>query len=143
MVGDVKIVVFAIGDARYGVEITSVREIVSPEKVTMVPGAPAQVIGITSLRGRLMPVVCLASCLGIHEPPAKRGGRIIVVERDKEIVGLKVSSVTDVVSVSREDIMPMPDGLEDQHQKAKGLARIDAGLVTLIDICRVIDLIEA
>ncbi len=141
MASEKKIVVFTVGDSRYGVDISSVKEIMPAQKTTQVPNAPHSVKGVTSLRGRVMPVLCLSTCLNITRDQHEEPTRIIVIEHGREIVGCLVDSVREVLSIDSEQIEPLPESLCDQHSRLLGMIRTGDDLVTLIDMERVIDTI--
>jgi purine-binding chemotaxis protein CheW len=69
-----------------------VREVLRPGAVTRVPHAPAGLLGLTKLRGAVLPVVSFARLLGREEPPASALSRIVVMDGDHP-VGLLVDAV--------------------------------------------------
>lgn len=82
----------------YGVPLGAVQEIVVPPPLTFVPRAPRAVLGVCSVRGRLITVVDFRTCLGLPPAPANRRGRILLGQvGDEEAVGLRVDEVRQVV----------------------------------------------
>ena len=65
------------GDELYGIDIESITEISKLTPVTFVPGAPAYILGVTSLRGQIVPVVNLRGILGVdpESTPWKKTAR--------------------------------------------------------------------
>ena len=51
---ELQIVVFELGDERYGLDIAAVYEIIRHQPITAVPQAPAFVEGVINLRGRII-----------------------------------------------------------------------------------------
>lgn len=100
-----------VGPELYGISIENITEIHKLTPVTFVPGAPGHILGVTSLRGQIAPVVNLRQILGV-EGDADRGGkkegpgstgvsiqakpRIVVVHHNELSAGLLVDSVTEV-----------------------------------------------
>jgi purine-binding chemotaxis protein CheW len=70
-------------------------EIVRPRAWTRVPNGPASLLGLTNLRGRVMPVVSLAGLLGRGEAAATPAQRMVVVGADP--VGFLVDAVVALV----------------------------------------------
>jgi purine-binding chemotaxis protein CheW len=69
-----------------------VREVLRPGAVTRVPHAPAGLLGLTKLRGAVLPVVSFARLLGREEPPVSALSRIVVMDGEHP-VGLLVDAV--------------------------------------------------
>jgi len=74
-----------------------VREIVTAESTTRIPGAPAAIRGLVNVRGTLVPVVDTAAAVGL--PTAEGIGSLVLVERHGRPVALAVDEVLDLVSV--------------------------------------------
>lgn len=60
-------ILLPVGPDLYAVELTSVREVVPDPVVTPLPGAPALIEGVLSLRGEIVPVLDTAMLLGLGE----------------------------------------------------------------------------
>jgi len=94
-----------LGDELYGLEIISIRGISRLQPLTFVPGAPPMIVGVTSLRGQMLPVVDLRALLGIAslprpaDDPARSRARIVVVAQGEIQAGLLVDGVTEVYDV--------------------------------------------
>jgi len=100
-----------IGDELYGIGIENITEIVKMPPVTFVPGAPPHVLGVTSLRGQIVPLVNMRLILNVADPgdAANRGGsgasavpvkpRVVVIHQNDILVGLLVDSVTEVYDI--------------------------------------------
>ena len=84
----------------YGVDVLGVREIVHDAPVTPLPRAPALIEGVVDLRGRMLPIFDLGRALG-GEPVA---GQIAVLEIDGLMLGMRVASAVDVLSVEPEEL---------------------------------------
>ena len=91
---------------RYALELLRVQEVVRLAPIVGMRGAAPAVLGVMNLRGRIVPVWDLGRWLGAAEVVADERARIVVVERNDELIGLLVSSVDDVVSLSAELVEP-------------------------------------
>jgi purine-binding chemotaxis protein CheW len=114
----------------YALPVSEVLEIADYADVARVPGATAAVLGVRNLRGAVLPVVDLATVLGL--PRAGAPSRIVVTEQGSRTVGLAVDSVVGVE--------PLPDATEPtESAHLSGAALVDGALVGLVDLGSVLD----
>jgi chemotaxis-related protein WspB len=98
------VIVFAIGAARYALELRWVREVVTLGFVTIVPSAPTAVGGVCNLHGAILPVLDLSALLGGPTgPPARQGDGALVLETDGVVCALRVDQVEHVASLQETD----------------------------------------
>jgi purine-binding chemotaxis protein CheW len=98
------VVVFAIGAARYAVELRWIREIVTLGFVTEVPTAPPVVGGVCNLHGTILPVLDVAALLDLPPGPAARqGDGALVLEAEGTTCALRVDQVDHVASLPAVD----------------------------------------
>jgi purine-binding chemotaxis protein CheW len=96
---------FALGDDAYGVELTRVREILSPPPITEVPRAPRAVLGVCSVRGLLVTVFDLRRALELPEIPGSRRTRILLTTTPQgEVLGVMVDEVRQVVRLTESEV---------------------------------------
>lgn len=98
-----------LGGESYGIDILQVQEIREIDRVTRVPHVAAFVRGVINLRGAIVPVVDLGMMFGFPEPIALKEASAIVLNVDNRLVGLVVESVSDVVALADEEILPAPE----------------------------------
>jgi chemotaxis signal transduction protein len=122
-----------IGAESYSLPIASVREIAELGDIAPLPGAPAGVLGVCNLHGRVLPVIGLAGMLGIGH--ADHPTRIVIAEDGGRVAGLAVDSVSGVelLSASSEDV-------DSPH--VNGSVLVDGVLVGTIDVGAVFESIE-
>ncbi|HTX02935.1 MAG TPA: chemotaxis protein CheW [Candidatus Acidoferrales bacterium] len=135
----VQVVVFALHENEFGIDITHVREIDRLVPITRVPRVPAHVEGIINLRGQLVPVVDLRTRLGMpHSVPTKLA-RIIVAEIGPRSIGMIVDEVREVVRIPIEQIDKSEGVLEGLANEFIGaLGRVDERLIILLDVERLL-----
>ena len=94
------VIVFAIGAARYAVELRWVREVVTLGFVTAVPTAPPAVGGVCNLHGTILPVLDIGVLLDqAPGPPPRQGDGALVIEAEGVLCGLRVDQVDHVASL--------------------------------------------
>lgn len=131
---------FALGREDYAIDILQVREIRGHVDITRLADMPAALLGVTRLRGDMIPVVDLRRTLGL--PPGGLGlhNVVIMVSLERQLVGLVVDDVSDVLSLSSEQIRPATAlGLPNIEHYLHGLASLDGGMLRLLDVKRLLD----
>jgi len=113
------------GREHYALPVAGVREIATLDRITPVPGAPAEVLGVWNLRGDVMAAIDLAYLLGLAREAEP--SRILVVEDGDVRAGLVVESVAGV------DSLPEPLEPADSNYLSAA-ALIDREPVGVIDL---------
>lgn len=97
------VIVFALGRARYAVELRWVREVVTLGYVTPIPTAPAAVVGAVNVGGTVTPVLELQAALGedddIPSKPPRRGDGAILLEVEGLQAAVRVRNVVTVTTL--------------------------------------------
>lgn len=143
---ELRLVSFAVAGQEYAIDIAAVQEIVQvPERITAVPNAPYHVLGLISLRDRLLPLVSLRSLFGLSDDGLSEQHRIVVVALpDGRQVGLVTDAVKEVMSVPLSQADPMPGILAADHSldEFSRICRLDGGkrLVSIIATDRLLGL---
>ncbi|WP_426958714.1 chemotaxis protein CheW [Muricoccus radiodurans] len=138
-----ELISFRIGAQEFCVDIMAVREIRGWTPATPLPHAPAYVRGVINLRGAVLPIVDLAERLGL--PPSEPSQRhvIIVAQVGKQVLGLLVDAVSDILTVGDAVIQPPPDVASERVRLfVRGLLAIDQRMVSLISLDRVLPAAE-
>ena len=91
---------FRLGEEIYGVDVMQIREVLRYTEITPVPGAPYFVLGIINLRGNVVTVIDTRTRFGLTPGEIDNNTRIVIVEVDKQVVGMLVDSVADLEEVA-------------------------------------------
>lgn len=134
---ELQLVSFAVAGQEYAIAIENVQEIVQmPEKIVRVPGSQAHVVGVMTLRQRLLPLVSLRCMFGLPESTQQENGRIVVVALANMAVGVVMDTVNEVLRVNKSVVDPMPTLLarEGDMSDITDICRLDGGkrLVSII-----------
>ena len=126
-------ITFRIGSQYFCIDIMSVREIRGWSPATSLPRAPTFVRGVINLRGVVLPIIDLADRLGFdHAEPTPRHV-IIVTQTGKQIVGLLVDAVSDIIAMPADKVQPTPDvGSDAARAFVLGVMAIDDRMISLI-----------
>ena len=132
----IQVIVFNLGEERYGVEISQVKEIILPTQITRIPNVPSYIEGVLYLRGQIAAIINLRKRLGKEAKKNDENTRIIVIELNDAIVGVMVDSVSEVKYLSSQNIEEIPRflALKDDSKFLKGVGKLEDGLLTLMDL---------
>ena len=125
---------FALGAEDYGIEIKFVTEIIGIQEINKLPEVPDYIKGIVNLRGKIIPVIDVR--LKFKKKPIEYTDRtcIIVIDTGDIGVGLIVDSVSEVISIDDENIVPPPDSRTGiQNKYIQGIGRVDDRIELLLD----------
>ena len=136
---DYQVVGFRIGNETDGVRIGSVREIVRVPEITIVPNAPEAIEGVINLRGKIIPVMDLRKRFGSAGVQPDKKNRILVVELENRLLGLIVSSASEVLKIPPSEIEPPGNVFaEGESSYVTGVGKLKGRLIILLDIARLL-----
>ncbi|MDQ6619010.1 MAG: chemotaxis protein CheW [Pseudomonadota bacterium] len=126
---------FTIAEEEYGIDILAVQEIRGYDAVTRIAGAPAFIKGVINLRGEIVPIVDMRIKLGLGDVQYDTFTVVIVLNIAGRVVGMVVDGVSDVLTLTAEQIRPAPDlGATVNTRHIVGLGTIDGRMLILLDI---------
>jgi purine-binding chemotaxis protein CheW len=141
--GDLELLSFRVADQEYSVDIMSVREIRGWTRATSLPHAPDYVRGVINLRGSVLPVVDLATRLGIESGDPNERSVIIVVDVGGRTVGLRVDAVSDILSIPSGDLQAPPDLVTEQADAfIRALTIVEGRMIRVLEVGRVMPSVE-
>lgn len=122
--------VFTLAGETCAVHVQHARAVVTLGALTRVPGAPAELIGVTNVRGSVVPVIDLRPVLGLGTRPVAAGASAVVLEDGDLRAALAVDRVVGLARF--EAALPPP---ESGHfvPVASGALSSAGGMVTLLD----------
>jgi len=128
--------IFVVGGELFGIELTAIKEILSPPPITPVPRSSREILGVCSVRGLLVTVLCLRRKLRLAETATGRRFRILLTSSQRgETLGLLVDEVRQVVRLQASEIEPAASTLgSDAAEYVVGVARPPGSFVVLLDL---------
>jgi purine-binding chemotaxis protein CheW len=93
------VLVFRLGNDRYGIPVSSIREVLPQARIAPVPGAPAAVAGLIQVRGEIRPVYDMRQRLQMPADaprPAKEGETVIVLSAGGRDFGIRVDAAEEI-----------------------------------------------
>ena len=135
--GVLEALAFKLGNEEYGIKILKVQEIRGYESVTRIASAPEHVKGVVNLRGTIVPIVDMRIKFNLGTPTYNQFTVVIILNIQDRVVGMVVDSVSDVISLTAEQIKPAPDmGGALNTDYLIGLGTVDERMIILVDIDR-------
>jgi two-component system, chemotaxis family, chemotaxis protein CheV len=130
---ELEILVFGIGNERFGINVAKIREVVRIPIVIKPPNANPMVEGVINLREQVIPLISLRKALGYPKKDVDNKERVIISEYHKQWFGFIVDDVDTIVRLSWKSIEPPPH--LHQHSKAlTGVAHVNEKLVLMLDV---------
>ena len=128
-------VTFHLEDETYGINVMQVQEVLRYSEIAPVPGAPAYVLGIINLRGNVVTVIDTRTRFGLHGAEVTDNSRIVIIEAEKQVIGILVDSVAEVVYLRSSEIDSAPNiGTEESAKFIQGVSNRDGELLILVDL---------
>ena len=129
---------FRLGEQEYALPLDRVREIVPlPDHISTLPRPETAVLGVITLRDRLLPLVSLRALLGMAaDSELGQRGKVVVVSLGDGAVGVVVDATREILRVDPNIIEPAPALLTrgDGDAEITSICRLDSGqrLVALL-----------
>jgi purine-binding chemotaxis protein CheW len=126
---------FKLGAEEYGIDILRVQEIRSYEPPTRLANAPAFIKGVVNLRGVIVPIVDMRIKFNLTPVNYDSFTVVIVLNIANRVVGMVVDAVSDVITLTPEQLRPVPEfnsTLASDHLLAIGA--LDQRMLILVDI---------
>ncbi|MFC4775373.1 chemotaxis protein CheW [Paenibacillus sp. GCM10023252] len=138
---ELKVIVFALLNEEYGIEVDKVRTIERLSAITRVPKTPSFVKGVINLRGVVVPVIDLRGRFGLQEQAVTENSRIIVVAVQDLEVGFIVDSANDVIDIDTDTIDSPPEIVGGVKAKyLRGIAKLGEGrLLIMLNLAEVLN----
>jgi purine-binding chemotaxis protein CheW len=134
----VSLVSFELGKQEYAFPLERVREIIQlPDHVSEVAWSETAVLGVVTLRDRLMPLVSLRALLGLPvEREQDEPGKVLVLPIGQGVVGVVADRTREILHVDPTTVDPAPPLLTRGEGDAviTSICRLDGGkrLVALL-----------
>jgi purine-binding chemotaxis protein CheW len=138
LVGDqMEIIAFRLQGQEFCVMTRTIREIRGWSPSTPVPRSPREMLGVMNLRGLVIPVIDLATKLGMPATSPNERSAIVVAEIHTMIVGFLVDQVSDILTVNGSQIQPIPDVVTSFNGSfSDGIITHENGMICFLNLAR-------
>lgn len=137
----IQLIGFHAGGKLYGVNILAIREILRHASLEPIQNAPPFVTCGIRIRGTVIPAIDLKKRLG-KPPPSDAPDQswALIAHVGNGDVGFLVDSVTRILKVEPDTILPAPDlilsGLRSQY--IQGVCNSEVGMLVVLDLNRML-----
>jgi purine-binding chemotaxis protein CheW len=132
----IEILTFTLMQQEFAFRVSQLEEILRYQWTTKIPQIPRYVIGVTSLRGKVIPIIDLKLKLSLTEhSPDNNKGKMLIVKGPKGPIGVTVDRVIGVVRIGESEILPPPSHLSEAELKfIEGVAVVEKRFVSIINM---------
>jgi purine-binding chemotaxis protein CheW len=145
--GIAELLTFSLAKEEFAFKVSEVEEIIRFQRITLVPTMPEYVAGITSLRGKIIPVIDLRTRLALKDEGAEAvpmpkadadglmegTGKIIVLAGPLGLIGAIIDKVLGVVRLPDDVILQPPAHLtEDETKYIEGVVIVEKRFISII-----------
>jgi purine-binding chemotaxis protein CheW len=105
----VSLLSFNLGNQEYALPLDRVREIIPlPEQLSEVPRSETAVLGVVTVRDRLLPLVSLRALLGLPVHSRDEPGKVVVLSIGTRTIGVVADRTREILRVDPQFIDPAP-----------------------------------
>ena len=127
--------VFTLGNEEYGIDILKVQEIRGYDQVTRIANTPNFIKGVTNLRGVIVPIIDLRIKFAQDDVEYNDNTVVIVLNFEQRVVGIVVDGVSDVLSLTTDQIRPAPEfAVTLSTEYLTGLGALGDRMLILVNI---------
>lgn len=132
-----ELLTFTLGKEEYGIDILKVQEIRGYDAVTTIANTPEFIKGVINLRGTIVPIVDMRIKFKLGNVEYNQFTVVIILNIANRVVGIVVDGVSDVITLSAEQLKPAPEfssALDTQY--ILGLGTVEQRMIIVVDIER-------
>ena len=128
-------ITFKLQEETYGINVMQVQEVLRYTEIAPVPGSPDYVLGIINLRGNVVTVIDTRTRFGLEPDEITDNSRIVIIEAEKQVIGILVDSVAEVVYLKQSEVDTAPNvGTEESARFIQGVSNREGELLILVDL---------
>jgi two-component system chemotaxis response regulator CheV len=125
------------GSQVFAINVFKVQEVQQLPKLNMLPQSDPMVVGVTSVRGQVVPVIDLSVAIGRSPIQQDANANMIVTEYNRSVQAFLVGSVDRIVNMNWDEIMPPPAASGRSHYLT-AITRVEEKIVEIIDVEKVL-----
>jgi purine-binding chemotaxis protein CheW len=129
----IELIVFQLDEWRFALPLAAVHEVLHAVRVVPLPGAPALVLGVIDVRGKVVPVLDVRVRFGLVQRPAQVNDHFVLANAGARIVALCVDRALDLWSVDDRQ-MALASELAPGALLVRGVLQDAAGLVVVQEL---------
>jgi purine-binding chemotaxis protein CheW len=107
----VRAAIISMGGELFTIDLRNVREVFVVESITPVPGMPSGLVGVTNLRGTVIPLLDLRPMFALNAEAVLQYA--VVIKHGNWQVGVLVDAVPEIRTLSKDQFLPAPTGTRE------------------------------
>ncbi|MEN8250120.1 MAG: chemotaxis protein CheW [Bacteroidota bacterium] len=123
---------FILNNEIYGIDVQFVQEVLRPPEISIVPGAPAHILGIINVRGEFISVSDIRTLLNLSKVNITDQTRVILIDLNGQKFGILVDSIAEIIDVRSSEIESINTG--DNSSNILGTCQKKDNLFILLSI---------
>ena len=136
-----RVCLVAFGEKTFAIDLRQVAEVFVPESITPVPGMPAALVGVTNLRGTIVPLADVRAVLDVSAFGLPKYA--VVVRHETYRVGLLVENVPEIRTIPSDDLVATSVRTTTENLPLfSGFVNTDKKSSAILDIPRLLASIE-
>ncbi|CUS39022.1 chemotaxis protein CheW [Candidatus Nitrospira nitrificans] len=136
-----RVCLVALGDETFAIDVRQVREVFEPKSITPVPGMPAALVGVTNLRGTIIPLTDLRNALGISASVMPKYA--VVIRQGMQQVGILVQEVPEIRTIQSDDLVaPSTRTAAERRPMISAFFKTENKLSAILELSRLLASIE-
>jgi purine-binding chemotaxis protein CheW len=142
--GDQLYATFWVGTTYFGVDATSIQEVLRNQPLTRVLGSGPEVKGLLNLRGQVVVAIDLRERLAIEPRDSDAEMLNVVAVTPHGPVSFLVDDIGDVLDADAEELEAPPDTLgEPLRSLVSGVHKLDGQLMLVLDVTKAAEPVAA
>jgi purine-binding chemotaxis protein CheW len=129
--------VFSLAEKNLALPLNKVERVVHAASVTQLPKAPEIVRGLINYKGQILPVIDIAKRFHLNEQPLKPEHHFIIVDSKTRRFALVAHSLTGVMNVNANSIVPPVNIIEDV-EFIEAVMKLKSGMMLIPDMDKVL-----
>jgi purine-binding chemotaxis protein CheW len=114
---DLRLATFMLAHEHYGIEARLVVEIGRLSDFTPLPSAPPELVGITNLRGQILPIFDLRALLGLSRRALDDLSRLVVLGDAQAEFGILADSTRELVTIAASELLSPPSSVSESARR--------------------------
>jgi len=132
----IQLVVFALDDEEYGIDVSAVNGILRAKKfkIQTLPGTDEAVEGMINLRGNINYIFNLRTKFNLMEKGISEESKFIMLNVNGSTTGCIVDEVTDIVKLDDNAVQPAPDFINTCNSNyITGIGKQEDRMIIILD----------
>lgn len=132
-----RVCLVVLGDETFAIDLRQVREVFEPESITPVPGVPAALVGVTNLRGTIIPLADVRAALGVSSSVMPKYA--VVIRYGTHQIGILVEEVPEIRTIQLDDLVaPLAHAAAERRPMISAFFKTENRLSAILELSRLL-----